>query len=354
MGLNAFFAFTVVLHMGYSWQMALTAVFLEGIIFIILSLANIREAIINSIPVSIKHAISAGIGLFIALIGFKNAGIIVSDPNTLVSIGKLSEHTVIIALTGVLVSSIFLVLKIKGALLYGIIASTLVALPLKAAVLPHGGIFRLPPSLNPIAFQFDFHYLLNPDFIVVLFTFLFVEIFDTVGTIIGVCGKANMLDKKGRVPRAKQALLSDALATTIGSILGTSTVTAYVESAAGVAEGGKTGLTAVTVAALFAVALFLSPLFLMVPQAATAPALIMVGFFMISPVTKVDLDNYSEAIPAFLTIILMPLTYSISEGIVFGILSYVAINLLTGKFSRLSITLIILALLFCIKLIFLG
>lgn len=349
MGLNAFFSFTVVLGMGYSWQTALTAVFVEGIIFIILSLFNLREVIINSIPISLKHAISVGIGMFIALIGLKNSGIVVSNSATIVSLGDLTDHSVWIAISGLLIISFFLIFKIRGAVLLGILGASIVALILGVAVIPESGIFSLPPSLSPIAFQLEFDKLLKPEILLVVFTFLFVDIFDTVGTLVGVCSKANMLDKQGRVPKAKQALLSDAIATAAGALLGTSTVTTYVESAAGISEGGKTGLTSVFVALFFMLAMFFSPLFLIVPQAATSPALIIVGLFMISPVTKVDLENYSESIPAFLTIIIMPLAYSISEGIVFGITSYVIINLITGKTKNISVVLIILAVLFILR-----
>lgn len=349
MGLNAFFSFTVVLGMGYSWQTALTAVFVEGIIFIILSLFNLREVIINSIPISLKHAISVGIGMFIALIGLKNSGIVVSNSATIVSLGDLTDHSVWIAISGLLIISFFLIFKIRGAVLLGILGASIVALILGVAVIPESGIFSLPPSLSPIAFQLEFDKLLKPEILLVVFTFLFVDIFDTVGTLVGVCSKANMLDKQGRVPKAKQALLSDAIATAAGALLGTSTVTTYVESAAGISEGGKTGLTSVFVALFFMLAMFFSPLFLIVPQAATSPALIIVGLFMISPVTKVDLEDYSESIPAFLTIIIMPLAYSISEGIAFGVTSYVIINLITGKTKNISVVLIILAVLFILR-----
>ncbi|MDX9853490.1 MAG: NCS2 family permease [Tenuifilaceae bacterium] len=353
MGLNAFFAFTVVLGMGYSWQFALTAVFIEGIIFLLLTAFNIREIIVNSIPLNMKHSVSAGIGLFIAFIGLHNAGIVTSNPATLVSLGDITSAPAITALIGLILTGVLLALKVKGALLIGIVASTLIGIPLGVTHLPEGiKLVSLPPSIDSIFFQFDFANVFTVDMVVVLFTFLFVDMFDTVGTLVGVSSKAGMLDEKGNVPRAKQALFADAVGTTFGAMLGTSTVTTYVESASGVSEGGRTGLTSLTVAGMFLLALFFAPLFIMIPGAATAPALIMVGLFMLSPIQKIDLNDFTEAIPAFLTIIIMPLTYSIAEGIVFGMLSYVFLKMLTGKFRDLSITMYIIALLFIAKIVF--
>ncbi len=329
MGLNAFFAYTVCLGMGYSWEFALTAVFLEGIIFLILTFLNVREAIINCIPVNIKKAISAGIGLFIAFIGLQNAKIIVDDPAVLLSLGSVADPNFLLAVIGLVITAVLLAYKVKGALLIGIIASTIIGFPLGLTQAPAGS--WAPPSLAPIFFKFDFSQIFTVDMFIVLFTFLMVDMFDTVGTLIGVSAKAGILTKDGKVPNAKQALLADAVGTTVGAILGTSTVTTYVESAAGVEEGGKTGLTALTAAILFLAALFLSPLFLMIPSAATAPVLIMVGLFMISPVKEIDWSDMTEALPAFLTMFMMPMTYSISEGIVFGILSYVLLKVLSGK-----------------------
>ena len=349
MGLNAFFAFTVVLGMGYSWQFALTAVFLEGIIFLILTLFNIRELIVNAIPLSMKHAVSAGIGLFIAFIGLQNAGIIVDNEATLVGLGNMSSPAVLIAVGGIVLTAVLLVKKVKGALLIGIFAATLAGLPFGVTKMPGGTLVDLPPSLSPIFFKFTFEHIFTFDMLIVLFTFLFVDMFDTVGTLVGVSSKAGMLDKDGKVPRVKQALLADSIGTFTGAILGTSTVTTYVESASGVAEGGRTGLTSLTTAALFLVALFFAPLFTMVPPEATAPALILVGFFMMSPILQIDFSNYSESIPAFITIIFMPLTYSIAEGIVFGMLSYVLLKILTGKFKDISVVMIILSILFILK-----
>ncbi len=349
MGLNAFFAFTVVLGMGHTWQFALTAVFLEGIIFLLLTFFNIRELIVNSIPISLKHAISAGIGLFIAFIGLQNAGIIVNNDAVLVGLGKMGSPAVLIALGGIVLTAVLLALKVKGALLIGIFAATIAGLPFGVTKMPEGSLVTAPPSLEPIFFKFEFSQIFTFDMMIVLFTFLFVDMFDTVGTLVGVSSKAGMLDKDGKVPRVKQALFADAIGTTAGAILGTSTVTTYVESASGVAEGGKTGLTSLSTAALFGIALFLAPLFLMVPAAATAPALVLVGFFMMTPILNINFNDYTESIPAFITIIIMPLTYSIAEGIVFGMLSYVLLKLLTGKTKDLTIVMVVLAVLFILK-----
>ncbi|MBW8323760.1 MAG: NCS2 family permease [Prolixibacteraceae bacterium] len=352
MGLNAFFAFTVVLGMGHSWQFALTAVFLEGLIFIGLTAFNIREMIVNSIPNNMKHAISVGIGLFIAFIGLKNAGIIVSSPATFVTLGDLTNVTdnagAVVALLALILTGVLLALRVKGALLIGILVGTVIGLPFGVTKFP-STMEVMPPSLSPILMKFEWTQILTMDMLVVVFTFLFVDMFDTVGTLIGVSSKANMLDKEGRVPRVKQALMADAVGTTVGAMLGTSTVTTYVESAAGVSEGGRTGLTSLTVAVLFFFALFLSPIFLMIPGAATAPALILVGAMMMTPIKNIDFDDYTESIPVFLTIVMMPLTYSISEGILFGVLSYVILKVLTGKFKDISIVTAVLAVLFLLK-----
>lgn len=348
MGLNAFFAYAVVLGMGYSWQFALTAVFLEGIIFIILTIFNIREAIVKSIPANIKKAISVGIGLFIAFIGLQNAGIIIGGA-TLVEMGEITSGTALLALIGLIVTGVLLAFKIRGALLIGIIATTLIGIPFGATSAPQGS--WLPPSLAPVFFKFDFSQVFTLDMLIVLFTFLFVDMFDTVGTLIGVSTKAGLIDKEGNIPNVKQALLADAIGTTVGAMLGTSTVTTYVESSAGVAEGGKTGLTALSTAVLFLIALFLSPLFLAVPGAATAPALILVGLFMITPVKDIDFSDYTESIPAFLTLIVMPLSYSIANGIMVGMLSWIFLKILTGKVKAINIMTIIVGILFLLKLI---
>lgn len=351
MGLNAFFAYTVVLAMGYSWQFALTAVLLEGIIFLLLTACNVREMIINAIPKNVRLSISVGIGLFIAFIGFKNAGIVAQHPVTLVSLGDLSSPAALLCLLGILVTGVLLVLKVRGALLLGILATTIVGIPLGLTILPDShNYLSLPPSIEPIFFQFEFDKIFTVDMVVVLFTFLFVDMFDTVGTLIGVSTRAKMTDEHGNIPRAKEALFADAVGTTAGAMLGTSTVTTFVESAAGVSEGGRTGLTALVVAGLFALSLIFAPVFLMIPAAALSPSLILVGLFMMSPVRELDLDDYTEAIPAFLTVILMPLTYSIADGIIFGLLSYVLLKLFTGKAKVLSPLMYILAVLFAAKL----
>lgn len=353
MGLNAFFAFSVVIGMGHSWEFALTAVFLEGIIFILMSFVNAREAIVNAIPMNLKNAVSVGIGLFIAFIGLQGAGIIVNDDAVLVTLGDLTQPTAIVAILGIIITGILLYKKVKGAILIGILVSTVISIPL--GVTQFNGFVSLPPSLAPVAFKLRFSAseIFSLDMLVVMFTFLFVDVFDTIGTLIGVASKADMLDKDGNLPRVKPALFADAVGTVAGALLGTSTVTTYVESAAGVAEGGRTGLTALTTAVLFALALFFAPIFGIIPGAATAPALIIVGLFMMSPIKKIDLDDYTEAIPAFLTIIMMPLAYSIAEGIVFGMVSYTLLKTLTGKYKDVSIVMYILSILFVLKYIFL-
>jgi len=352
MGLNAFFTYTVVLGMGHTWQFALTAVFIEGIIFILLTFFNVRELIVNSIPTNIKHAISVGIGLFIAFIGLKNAGIIVSNEATFVSLGKITDvsHSAapMVTIISFLVAGTLLALRVKGALLIGILVGTLVGIPLNITIIPSS--FEVaPPSLSPIFMKFEWSEIFSMDMVVVCFTFLFVDMFDTVGTLIGVSSKANLLDSEGRVPRVKEALMADAIGTTAGAMLGTSTVTTYVESAAGVAEGGRTGLTALTTAILFLLALLFSPIFLMIPSAATASALILVGAMMMTPIKNIDLSDYTELIPVFFTIVMMPLTFSISDGIIFGVLSYVLFKILSGRFKEVSLVTFIVAILFIIK-----
>ncbi|MCD4712046.1 MAG: NCS2 family permease [Clostridiales bacterium] len=347
MGLNAFFAYTVVIGMGKSFEFALTAVFLEGLVFLLLTFFNVREAIINSIPSNIKKAISVGIGLFIAFIGLANAGIIVQGA-TPVTLGEITSGPALLALIGLVIAGALLAHNVKGALFIAILATTLIGIPM--------GVTSLPTSLMsapaaPYFFNFEWSQIFSLDMLIVLFVFLFVDMFDTVGTLVGVSTKAKMLTEDGKVPNAKKALFADAVGTTVGAIFGTSTVTTYVESAAGVAEGGRTGLTSVVTAGLFAVALLFSPLFIMIPSAATAPALILVGLFMMSPVKEIDFDDFTEAIPAFLTILMMPLTYSISDGIVFGMLSYVALKAITGKFKDIHILTWIIAFFFIIKLL---
>lgn len=354
MGLNNFFAFTVVLTMGYPWRFALTAVFIEGIIFVLLTFFNVRELIVKSIPLVLKEAIPIGIGLFIALIGLKNADIVVPNKDTLLSIGDLANHHVWIAFFGIILSGVLLALRVNGAILIGIVASTIFGLVLGEVHLPEGSWIALPPSIAPIFAQFEWDNIISFDMLIVVFTFLFVNLFDTVGTLIGVVTKAGFIDKEGNFPQVKKALFADALGTTIGAVLGTSTVTAYVESTAGVAAGGRTGLTAVSTASMFVLTLFLAPLFLIVPASATTPALVIVGLFMISAVTKINFDDITEALPAFITITFMPFTYSIAQGIVYGILSYCIIKLCTGKYKDITVTILIVSVLFLVKLVLDG
>ena len=379
MGLNAYFTYTVVLGMGYTWQQALSAVFAEGIIFILLSLTNVREAIFNSIPMNLKHAVSVGIGLFIAFIGLQNAKIVVGNDSTLVSIfsfkssvaeGTFSSQgiTVLLALIGVLVTAILLAKNVKGGILWGILITWILGIlcQLTHLYVPNadlGYYSLLPdfsngisvPSMMPTFMKMDFSIVFSLDFVVIMFAFLFVDMFDTLGTLIGVASKADMLDKDGKLPRIKGALLSDAVGTTVGAMCGTSTVTTFVESASGVAEGGRTGLTSLVAAVLFGLSLLLSPIFLAIPSFATAPALIVVGYLMLTSVTKIDFNDMTEAIPCFIAIIAMPFMYSISEGISMGVISYVIINVITGKAKekKISLLMYILAVLFVLKYIFL-
>ena len=351
MGLNAFFAFTICGVMGYSWQFALTAVFIEGIIFILLTFFNVRELIVKSIPKVLKDAIPVGIGLFITLIGLKNAGIVVSSPATLVALGDFSQHSIWIAFLGLFVTAVLFVRNVNGSILIGIVVATIFGLILGDVKLPEGNVIDTPPSIAPIFAQFEWDHILSVNMVIVVFTLLFVNLFDTVGTLIGVVSKAGLADEDGNFPQMKKALFSDALGTTVGSILGTSTVTAYVESASGVASGGRTGLTSVSTALFFILALFFAPLFLMVPAAATSPALIIVGLFMISSVAKINFSDMSEGLPAFLTIVFMPFTYSIAEGIVFGMLSFAFIKVFCGKSKDVYVTVYVIAALFLLKLV---
>ena len=351
MGLNAFFVFSVCMGMGYSWQFALTAIFIEGILFIIMTITNIREAIVNAIPRSLRNAIGAGIGLFIAFIGMQNAGIIVNSDATLVALGEITKGSALLAIIGLVITGVLYVRNVRGAMLIGILATTLIGIPM--GITEFKGVVSAPESIAPIFCKFEWKDIWSLDMFVVVFTFLFIDLFDTMGTLIGVCTKANMMDQKtGHIPRLKQAFLADAIATTVGAVLGTSTTTTYVESAAGVAQGGRSGLTALVIACCFAVTLFLSPLFLSIPSAATAPVLILVGLLMIEPVTKIDFVNFTESIPAFICIIMMPLAYSVSDGILTGMIFYVAINMASGKFKRVTPTMFILAVLFILKYIF--
>lgn len=382
MGLNAYFAYTVVIGMGYSWQTALTAVFVEGVIFIILSVTNVREAIFNAIPANLKVAVSVGIGLFIAFIGLQNAKIVIGG-STLVQLFSVAKYnevngvnatfndvgiTVLLAIIGVIITAILVVKNVKGNILWGILITWVLGIicQLTGVYVPNAelGFYNLLPdfsngisipSLAPVFCKMDFSGILSLNFIVVIFSFLFVDLFDTIGTLIGVSSKAGMLDENGKLPRIKGALLADAVATTAGAALGTSTTTTFVESASGVSEGGRTGLTSVTTAVLFGLSLLLSPIFLAIPSFATAPALIIVGFYMLTNVVNIDFSDYSEAIPCFICIIAMAFFYSISEGIAMGVISYVAINLITGKVKekKISVLMYILAVLFILKYIFL-
>lgn len=352
MGLNAFLAYTVVLGMGYSWQWAMTAVFIEGIIFILLTFFNVREAIVNSIPPNLKKAISVGIGMFIAFIGMQNAGIIV-DGATLVELGNfMVPGPAMCAVIGLIITAVLVAFNLKGALLIGIFVTTIIGIPM--GVTTYAGGSYLPPSVAPTFCKFAFSEITGPavlDFIVVMFTFLFVDMFDTVGTLIGCATKADMVREDGTIPNCKEALLADAIGTTVGALLGTSTVTTFVESSTGVVEGGRTGVTAIVTGALFILSLFLAPIFLSIPSAATAPALILVGFYMMSPVKEIDWSDASEGIPAFLTIIMMVVCYSISDGIMFGVITYTIIKLCKREFKALSVPTIIVAVLFLLKLI---
>ena len=350
MGLNAFFTYTVCLQMGNSWQFALTAVFIEGIIFIILTLTNLREAIVNAIPASLKNAIGAGIGLFIAFIGLQNAGIISNNDATLVSLGEITSGAPLLAVIGLAITSILVVKSVRGALLIGILLTTAIGIPM--GITNYNGLMSTPHSIAPIFCKFEWSHIFSLDMVVVIFTFLFIDMFDTIGTLVGVCTKADMLDSQGRIPRVKQAFMADAVATVAGACFGTSTTTTYVESAAGVAQGGRSGLTSFVVACCFFVALFFCPLFLAIPSAAMAPVLVIVGLFMLGPIRSIPLDDYAESIPAFICIIMMPLAYSISDGILLGMISYVAINVLCGNFKRLTPTMYVLAVLFVLKYIF--
>ena len=374
LGLNAYFAYTVCGSMGYSWQIALFAVFVEGLIFIVLSLTNVREAIFNAIPLQLKKGVSVGIGLFIAFIGLQNAGIVVNNDSTLVSIVDFTAdfHTsgisALLAVIGIFIIAVLYVKKVKGAILIGIFATWILGIICQLTglyvVTPDAGYYSLIPAWSSFnlgaissvfgqCFKADFSSLRAFDFVAIVCAFLFVDIFDTLGTLIGCATKADMLDKEGKLPRIKEALLADAIATTAGAVLGTSTTTTFVESSAGVAEGGRTGLSSVVTGLLFLLAVFLSPIFITIPSFATAPALLFVGFLMISAVTAIDFNDFTEAVPAYLALIAMPLTYSISEGIAAGVISYVVINLISGKAKKITPLMYVLAVLFICKFIFL-
>ena len=345
-GLSSFFAYTVCITLGYSWQFALTAVFLEGIIFILLTISNLREKIVRAIPDTIQKAIGAGIGLFIAFLGLQNSGIVVNHDVTLVTLGDITQGPALLGLIGLLITSALLVFKIQGGLLLGIVATTLIGIPL--GVTTFNGVFDTPPSIEPIFMKFNFDQIFTKDMAVVVFTFLFIDMFDTIGTLVGVSMKAGLM-KDGKMTKMKKAFMADALGTTAGAMLGSCTITTFVESSSGVGVGGRTGLTAFTAAMCFLLSLFLAPFFLAVPGAATAPVLILVGLMMLSAVKDIDFDDYTEAIPAFICILFMPTTYSISEGIVLGVISYVLIHLVCGKHKSIPFATILLAIIFVLK-----
>ena len=351
MGLNAFFVFTVCMGMGYTWQFALTAVFIEGLLFILMTVTNVREAIVNAIPLNLRYAIGAGIGLFIAFIGMQNAGIIINNDATLVSLGEITKGPALLAFIGLIITGVLYVKNVHGAMLIGILATTLIGIPM--GLTEFKGLVSMPESIAPIFCKFEWNQIFTFDMFVVVFTFLFIDMFDTMGTFIGVCTKADMVNKEtGSIPRLKEAFIADSIATTVGAMFGTSATTTYVESASGVAQGGRSGLTAFVIACCFIITLFFSPLFLSIPSAATAPVLILVGLLMIEPITKIDLADFSESIPAFACIIMMPLAYSISDGILTGMILYVIINMVCGNFKKITPTMYILATLFILKYIF--
>ncbi|MBE6309716.1 MAG: NCS2 family permease [Bacteroidales bacterium] len=347
MGLNAFFAYSICMIMGYSWQFALTAVFLEGILFILLTVSNIREKIVDLIPVTLKNSISVGIGIYIAFIGLSGAGVIVNNDATLVSIGDLTQGSALVCIIGLLISAIMLIKNVKGALLIGIIATTLIGIPFGITNIT--GVLSTPPSIEPILCKFEWSNIFTGEMFVVVFTLLFVDLFDTIGTVIGVTTRAGMIDRNGKIPHLKEAFMVDAVATTAGAVMGTSTVTTYVESASGVEQGGRSGLTAFVCGICFLSAMFFAPLFLSIPSAATAPVLVLVGVMMMASVVNIDFRDYTEAVPAFICIVMMPLCYSISDGIVLGMLSYVLLNLLGGNYKKLTIGMYILSAFFLLK-----
>lgn len=348
MGLNAFFAYTVCMIMGYTWQFALTAVFLEGLLFLLLTVTNLREKIVEVIPKTLKNAIGAGIGLYIAFIGLKSAGIIVDNPATLVSLGDITSGAPLLGLIGIVITAVMLVLNVKGALLWGIVLTALIGIPM--SVTKFDGVFSVPPAIDPIFLKFEWAHVFTKEMAIIVFTFLFVDLFDCIGTVIGVTERAGMV-KDGKIPRLKEIFMTDSLATTLGAIMGTSTVAVYVESATGVNEGGRSGLTAFITGVCFLVALFFAPLFLAIPAAATAPVLVLVGLMMMGAVVKIDFNNYAESVPAFICVIMMPLTYSISDGIVLGHLSYIFINLCSGNYRKITMGMYVLAAFFLLKFI---
>lgn len=352
MGINAFFAFTLVKGMGYSWEAALAAVFVEGLIFILLTALNIREQIVKCIPRNLRFAISGGLGLFIAFIGLKNAGLIVANEATFVTLGAFTP-TVVLACIGIIMSGALIVLKVRGALFYSILICTIIGIPMGITQIPQGFMpVSMPHSIAPTFLKLDFRALLNADMVLTIFVLVFIDIFNTLGTLIGTAAKTDMMDENGNVKNIRQALMADAIATSTGALLGTSTVTTFVESAAGVAEGGRTGLTALTTAALFLVALFLAPVFLVIPSAATTGALVLVGVFMLESIKKIDLQDISEALPCFITVLTMVLTYSIAEGMALGLISYTLVKLLSGHYRDVNLTLFIVSGLLILRYVF--
>ena len=347
MGLNAFFVFTVCLGMGYSWQFALTAILIEGIIFVILSATKVREMIVDAIPASLKNAIGAGIGLYIAFIGLQNAGIIVDNGSTLVTLGDLKSPSSVLFIIGLILTSVLVVLKVKGGILIGMLGTAIIGIPFGLSKFT--GVIAMPASIAPIFCKFEWTQVFSWDMLVVVFTFLFIDMFDTIGTVVGVSVKSGMMDQDGHVDGIGKILMADAVATTAGACFGTSTTTTYIESATGVAEGGRTGLTSFVVAVCFAIALLFSPIFLAIPSAATGAVLVIVGVMMMAPIRNIDWNDYSEAIPAFITAIMMPLAYSIAHGILLGMISYVVINAICGKFKKISVTMWVLAVLFLLR-----
>lgn len=351
MGLNAFFAYTLVIVMGFTWQQALAAVFVEGIVFILLTAFRVREAIVNAIPLNLRYAISVGIGLFIAIIGLKNGGIIVKSDATVTTLGPWTA-TSLLAMGGILLGGVLMALKVRGALFYTIIALTIIGIPFGVTQIPEGfSLLSMPASMEPVAFQLDFSRFLSLDleYYVIVFTLVFMDLFDTLGTLIGAATSAGMVEKNGRIHGLNRALMADAVGTTIGALCGTSTVTTYVESTTGIAAGGRTGLTSLTVAVLFLLALFFSPFFLIIPSAATTSALVLVGVLMMGSVTRIDLRDFTEALPCFITILMMPFTASIAEGIVLGMLSYVLVKVFCGRYREISVAMYILAVFFVLK-----
>ena len=349
MGLNAFFAYTLVIGMGYQWETALAAVFVEGIIFILLTAFNIREKVVDCIPASLRYAISAGIGMFIAFIGLKNAGIIDSNPATFVTLGKFTPSS-ILAMVGIILSGVLLIKKVKGALFYSIIICTLAGIPFGITTIPEDfSLISMPKSIAPTFMKFDFAGLLSYDMLIIIFTLVFMDMFNTVGTLIGTATKANMMDSEGKLPRMKEAMMADAIGTSVGAVLGTSTVSTYVESALGIAEGGRSGLTALVVGLLFIFSLFFAPIFLLIPAAATTGALVIVGVLMMESIKHIELDDISEALPAFITMMMMVLTYSIAEGIILGMLCYVLVKLFSNKRKDIVPSMYVLGALFILK-----